>query len=334
MSGRGILDADMRTLAAWAVGGWHWWVGELAELVPARLRALGRRRLPRLHDRGGMFAPEAGRATPRAGARATIVLAPGTCLLRPIERPVRTDRDLRAMLAIEGDRLLPFADAGAIIAGRIVAPAGAPGRSHAIVAGMPGATARALAERLAATNLRAAEIVVESADAPPIDFAPAMRAAGLLPRHRSAAPFLWVLVGFLAMLNVAVLVWRDVARVERAEQLVAQQQPAVAIAQQIGRRVAATRAAAARSVSLRRRQDPLAALVAVQGALPAGAWLQRYAWDGATVRLSGYRPRDADVTTALRTAGGFADVQASGDALQASLPTGEPFEVSARIVSR
>ena len=129
------------------------------------------------------------------------------------------------------------------------------------------------------------------------------------------------------------LVGRDVAQLGRFEQLVAAQGPAIGVARTIAARIGQDRALVVRSTALRRRHDALGGLARTSGALPPGAWLQRYGWDGAAVRLAGYHRGRIDVAGALRRSG-FGAVRPVDDALQAAGPAGEPFDISARIDAR
>lgn len=327
MSGRGILDADMATLARMLADGWRWWTAELAGLVPAGLRGRGGRGLPRLWLRDGALVAE--RAGPiGAGRRVTVLLPAGTVLARTIERPATNARDLRQMLAIEGDRLMPFGEAGGLVAGRARGAGRVPGQMRVAVAGLPRATAQALAAALEESRLAAAHVLVEDSD---VDFAPPLRAAGLLPQTRSAAPLLWAVVGFLMLLILGATIWRDQARLDRLRGLVAAQQPAVAIAKQIGHRSEAARRLAGTVVATRRRQDALGALSLVSTALPEGVWLQHFVWDGADLRLTGYRPAGTDVAAALRGTRRFAEVKSNGDDAQSPVTGAAAFDLTARV---
>lgn len=341
MSGRGILDADMHMIGSWLVQGWRWWVGELRNLVPERLRRSRGDRLPRLIFAEDGLSPERGdeksaRPGSWSGVRATIGLPRELCLTRYVERPTLNARDLQHMLTLEGDMLLPFPAGTMLVTGRALDFAGSSGRMRIEVAGLPLDTANEIAETVAATGVLAVHVVMQEphGSLPPIDFAPSMRAAGLIPKPRNATPLVWSLVGFLVVLNLATLIWRDTASVARLEQIVREQQPAVAVAETIMRRTQRDQALVARSLASRRRHDALGALAAVSDALPDGAWLQRYVWDGPTLRLTGYRPARSDVGTALRRAGRFSEVRSMTDETQATVPAGDPFDISARIAPR
>lgn len=325
MSGRGLLDADMATLGRMAADGWRWWTAELAAMVPPAWR--GGARYPRYWLRGGALVRE-GAGGGGAGTRVTILLPDDVVLARSIERPAANARDLRAMLTIEGERLMPFGAEGGLVAGRAIGPGRAPGQMRVAVAGLPIETARTIGAALAADRLVAARVLVADSA---VDFAPALEAAGLLPRSRSAAPLLWAVVGFLLLLLLAATIWRDQARVERLRGLVEAQQPAMTIAQQIGRRADAARRVAATVVAERQRHDVLGALALTEQALPEHAWLQHLVWDGADVRLTGYRPTGSDVAASLRATRRFRQVQSNGDDAQNPVTGAAAFDLTARV---
>lgn len=330
MSGRGILDADMATLGAYIAQGWRWWVDELAAMVPARWRRGAGDALPRFLLAGDRLERvDAGRRVLPADAPVAVMVPRAACLVRTTEWPAVGERDLHRLIALEADRLLPAGPGEMLVAGRRL-PGGAEGRVAVEVAGLPRTVAVALLAATAAARVTPVRVLLEQPDdAPAIDFAPAMRAEGLIARARSGARFWWSVVAFLMVLNVALAVWRDAARVERLERLVAEQQPAMGVARTIGTRIARDRRIAVQSALLRRRQDALRDLGAVGAALPPGAWVQRYVWEPPEVRLTGYRPPRSDVATALRRAG-FAEVHTMGESGDAATPLGEPFDLSAQ----
>ncbi|RIA46317.1 hypothetical protein DFR49_0856 [Hephaestia caeni] len=342
MSAKGILDADMATIGRWLSQGMRWWVGELEQLLPTRLRFAGSDGLPRLSFVGDGLLPETdsngriGKPPLRPGARVAILVPSDLCLARVIERPVLGERDLQRMAAFEGDSVLPFPPGTMVVAARRIGSGSEPSKVRVEVAGLPIDTARAIADAALEAKVVPTRIALDdnAVSARPIDFAPAMREAGLLPRLRSATPLVWAVVGSLVAINVGILVWRDVAAVERLEGVVEAQQPAVTVAQTITRRIDQDRALVAGSLARRREHDALAGLAAVSKALPEGAWLQRYVWDGPSLKLTGYKPPRTDVAGSLRRSGGFAEVRSMNDDIQAEVPAGEPFDVGAKIVRR
>ncbi|HEX7853233.1 MAG TPA: hypothetical protein VF503_06005 [Sphingobium sp.] len=332
MSGRGLLDADMHSLGRMAAQGWRWWLDELRQLLPAGLRPGRHDALPRIVFHNGRL--ESGAAGP--GVRAAIVIPRALCLTRILERPSLTGRDLQNMLALEAEALLPFPSESLVIAGRIVGPAADRGRVLIEVAGLSMEVARTVMAATESAGVVPVRMLMQAGEdrGGEIDFAPALREAGLLTRPRSVTPLLWAGVGFLAALNLGALIWRDMASVARIEQIVEEQEPAVAIARTMEKRTGRDRALVATLVTRRRGHDALGGLVAVSRALPEGVWLQRYVWDGASVRMAGYKPPRVDVATALRRSGRFTQVRSMADEMQATVPTGDPFDLTAGVIQR
>lgn len=335
MSGRGLLDADMRTIGALIARGWDWWLEELRGLVPTWLRGRRRDDLPKLLFVDDALVPQGAPDSSLARGRAEVSLSPRLCLMRTIERPMMSGRDLRRMLAFEGSTLLPFPGGTTIVAGRSVGLAG-PGRMRIELAGLPVDTARRIANAAQSVAVWPVRVLLQESDPrlAALDFAPAMIDAGLMPRARTATPLVWALVGFLVALNLGAMVWRDAASVARLDQIVRDQQPAVLVAETITRRTQQDRALAIRTVALRAEHDALGDLALVSRTLPDGAWLQRYIWDGPTLRLAGYKPAKVDVAGPLRRSGRFIEVRSMADENQAAVAVGDPFDISARIVRR
>lgn len=322
MTGRGILDADMTTLAAWLRDGWRWWRDELAALVPPRWRALGRTNAAVARFDGAELTGVA------RGDAAAVAVAPELCLVRLVDRPAMGERDVARMLAFEGERILPMPAETMIAAARIVARDA--GTMRLAVAGLPRARAEVLAQLIAARALRPVRVFVDH-PAGEIELLPALREAGLLAPRGGAARGWWAAVAFLFLLNVGVLIWRDAARTARLQDLVAAQAPAVGVSRAMTARVRAGQRLALASIRRRAAYDPLGTLARVSAALPAGAWAQRYGWTGDTVKLAGYRPRDANIVAALRRVPGFVEVRNTNTDSVAEVPAGQPFDISARL---
>ena len=77
--------------------------------------------------------------------------------------------------------------------------------------------------------------------------------------------------------------------------------------------------------------DVLGALGSVSAALPSGAWVQRYAWSGRSVRLTGYKRQGVDVLAALRHDPRFANVRSANSDVIAEIPAGQPFDITATL---
>ncbi|WP_353229027.1 hypothetical protein [Novosphingobium sp.] len=339
MSGRGILDADMQTVRGWITNGWRWWIDELAGLVPARLRQTTARRLTLMaYDPAqGVLEPVPaadGRAV-RSGAPVAVVLPVGLTLIRTITTPQLPPRDVASLIALDADRIMPIARGDVLLGSRInPATSDTPaGRLSVEVAGLPRASAQALAQVLANAPRAPACVLVsapEPGQPPPIDLLPALRRAGLAGAvEQSPAPF-WLAAGFLFALNIGLLVWRDTALTDNLAAVVDQQQPAVNVAHGILTRMGRDDAIATATIAARQHHEPLALLARITAALPAGTWLQRFTWEGTSVRLAGFHPAKTDVPGALRKAG--LAVARYGDTSNAApTPLGEPFEITLKL---
>lgn len=341
MSGTSVLNADMATLGRWLRTGLAWWIEELSAMIPDRLKRPAAARGPLLaFDGDSLAAVRNGARVPLepgapALANATVLLPAGLCLQRSIETPAMSRTDLRRMLAFDGERYLPLPSGAALIASEIAGPSEA-GRMRVDVAALPIGQARSLAATLGALALTPARIRIgdgEAAD-PRFDFVPAMIEAGLLQRPRAAALAWWMVVAFLFLLNLALLVWRDDVEVDRLAALVEAQQPGVSAAQRIVQRVQRSDALVRRAADRRQDRDAVAVLAAVSAAMPDGAWVQRYSWEGESLRLTGYKPRDVNVVAALRRDARFTGVRSAQTDAVAEVDAGQPFDVAARIGAR
>lgn len=323
MAGGSILDADMRTLGLRLHSGFAWWRSELAAMLPALLRSGTRQLRSFAHYKGSGRIEAAGQ-----GGDRPVLVDPALCLVREIDLPAIAAADLAQLVAMEADRIFPLApDRLAIGHVRL-----AQGRAR--VAALPLDTARAMLAELGDAGMVPAMVGLAragEAGAMDVDFTPALAAAGLVAPVRDAAARWWLLAGFLLAGNLSLLVWRDIESVDRLEELVAQQAPAVKGARAITARIARTRTVAEQLAVRRRGHDALGTLTMVTRAMPAAAWVQRYTWDGATIRITGYRRPQADVATALRSSGRFGDVRSANTEAVTEIQTGLPFDIAARV---
>ncbi len=336
MSGRGILAADMATMRAAVAAGLRWWLDELAGMVPHRWRRaqIGRLALYTYDPKLGAleFLPPASGISPKDDAPMAVVLPAQLTLLRTIVYPPVRTRDLTNLIELDRDRIMPHGR-DALLAARVLARDPVSGRMQVEVAGLPLTAATALAHTLAQTPRKPACILAsapEPAGLAPIDLLPALRRAGLIgTADRSATP-LWMAVGFLFLLNIGVLVWRDTATLDNLSATIDQQQPAVAVAHRIIARMRGEDRIAADTAAARSAREPLALMARIGQALPPGTWIQRFSWQGGTVQLAGYHPPKSDVSGALRHAG-LAVARYGDTSDEAPTPLGEPFEVIVRL---
>lgn len=328
-AGHPLLDADMATVLGWLRRGWAWWSAEIGAMVPASLRmqrsapaSLVLWRGPEDWDRLGNGAP-------------VVLVDPALCLLRALTLPVLGEADLMRLVLLDAPRILPLPPQHLVIAA-VADPAD---RTRVTVAALPRETAQQMLADMRAAQLvpRRVGVAAAQADGQParmaVDLTHALADIVPLPGAGGAAQAWWALAGFLFLLNLGLLVWRDAQSVDHLQALVDEQVPAVNAAQQISRRIANAGRTAGVLAGRRAAHDPLDALAATTRALPARAWVQSWAWDGSAVRLSGYKREGVDVVAALRRSGRFADVRFAGTDAMAAVPAGQPFDLSARVIA-
>lgn len=316
-----FLDADMGTVAGWLRDGWRWWLRELGAMLPDRLRS-GRGR-GWIEWQGPSNWAVRGRGRPRA-----VLVHPGGCLLRQMPLPPMGQAELDALIALEADRIMP------VPASRLVLGASPDrtDRTMVTVAAMPLSTAQALVDDLTAGGATVTRIAVADPEAPGealVELTRSFAAAGLISPARHAARGWWLVAAFALLLNLGLVIWRDVQSVRRMEEMVATQQPALTAARTIAARIRGDERQATALAARRQRRDALAALDAVVAALPPGVRVERYEWDGGTVRLSGTRPPGTDVAGALRASPRFASVRSAPSDVTQDAAGGQPFALAA-----
>jgi general secretion pathway protein L len=333
-----LLSADVNTIWPWARSGIAWWLGELAAMLPAPARAAfemrpsltaeplaeGGYRLTR-HGRTVMQSPGAtGRPRP-----VTLRLPRDAALIRQAPAPPVADRDLRRMLQLDIDRLTPFRAEQVFVD---VIP-GEAGSRTALVAAIPRERAIEALQQAVASGLDPRALGVDGATPAELalDFLPRMREAKAAPSRGVSPALVWSVVAALVLANLAVAIGRDMLRLHDLRQQIEAQQPQVADAQALRRKVLSeTRR---RSDILRRRAtgDPLRVVDALTAALPPGVWVDRLAWDGKSVRIGGYRQEQIDVAAALRGAPQVSNLRNSGTEILTRQAAGLPFDLTADI---
>ena len=326
-----LLNSDMNTLSRAAQQGLEWWLRELRGMVPAGLGGTGRR-LAAFHRLGP--ADEIIAASPGPRSVDTLVIPAEICLVRHLTLPAMREADLRALVELDADRILPVA-ASALVIG--VRPGG-PSAKHAEQIDVTvGALPLVRAERIAG-NITVAEIAPryigpldESGEQLAFDLAPAMRAAGLLPQRPAVAQFWWIVVGAFVAVNLIFAVVRDQQKVNEAQTMVDAQAPALGAVRRI-EVVIGRNAALINTLRTRReRQQPLRALARLGAAIPERSWVQRMEWDGQRLRVSGYAAREVNPIAAIKASGAFTGVRAGRADALTETANGKPFDFSATL---
>jgi hypothetical protein len=324
MATNSILDADMSTVTGWVRSGFAWWLDELRSMMPFLFTRRDRLIANYIYCNGDGSLTLQGRAKPEA-----VLVDPAMCLVRQIELPVLGDQDLARVVALDADRIMPIPAHQLIVA----ANADPNDRTRVTVAALRVETLATLLQKVKADGFAVPERIGMFDPVMPgrlaIDFSQGCAAAGLTAPIRPVALGWWAIVGFLFALNVSAMVWRDVESVRKMEALVAAQAPAVNTARTISKKISNTQKSAQLLADRRARQNVMGALAAVTQSLPERAWVQRFSWDGSSLRLSGYKREGTDVIGALRKSPYLKDVRAANTEAMAEVPTGQPFDISA-----
>jgi hypothetical protein len=334
-----LLDADMTTLVQMSKDGARWWVDELNAMLPgwaqrerraisglvAHYGADGNLRIE------GDSAPLGSADQSKAPRPATILIPETLCLIRQVALPAMRRADLRKLVMLDLDRLMPFALDTAYAD---VAPTGtisAEGKYDAAIAALPKAQVKAIYAAATDAGLAPRAIGIADGDDASLrfDFMSGLVDDGLAKPTRSGVAFWWWLLAALFALNVGAMIFRDMQSVAQLATLVESQQPTANAARRLAQRIAGEEGLRGELLARRERDNALAALAFVTRTVPSGVWIQRYSWNGETLRLSGYKQGNVDVVAALRKSGGFASVRASTSDVAAESATGQPFDVTA-----
>ncbi|MBX9858182.1 MAG: hypothetical protein K2Y20_01145 [Sphingomonas sp.] len=326
-----FLDADVGTLARAAAQGWRWWVDEMAAMLPARLRP--KQQVPpgqRLRWDGARLVVEAHGGTPSPGP-ASILIDPALVLTRVVDRPALPLADLKRLIALDLDRLTPFALGAAYSDARILGPGAAARMVQVDVAAIPKTLADDIADACADAGVTPRAVGLVEADGTTLaaDFLAPMRADGLVAAGRQRAGLWWGLVAIGFALNLGLYVYHDIASVQTLQALVDDQEASAKAA----RKLAATiqRQERRRDILLaeRRGGDPLRVLALTSHIMPNGAWAERLAWDRSQFRISGYKPATLNLLKVLRDTGRFNAIRTTVADVATESAEGEPFDISA-----
>jgi len=332
---------DMTSLGAALREGWDWWTGELAQMVPDRWKARPQSLTGpvAIFDADGVLHYDGAAPYPaEPGARRRLIhvmLPDGVVIATRTLLPRLAQRDLARVVSLELDRLLPFPPGVAIAAARPLpgADGAQNGRVPTLVAAMPIARAAALLETAREAGVEPLSLSWQSPDVDGVtlDLLPALVASGQIVPRRDGRRFWWGMVAALFVINLGVMIWRDVAATNAFAEEVAASQATSTAARALAGRIAQEAGLRKALVAERDAHDPLALLALTTVTLPEGAWVQRFTWTPKTLRLTGYKAAGSDIQSALRRTGRFASIQTSVSDPTAESGGGQPFDLSATL---
>ena len=328
-----FLDADIVSLGRLAGTGWQWWVDEMEAMLPAALRA--KPAIPpgeRLLWDGALAQPN---GTAPAAGRASILIDPALVLIRTIERPSLPRGDMQNLVALDLDRLTPFAQDAAYLDIAILGSGSAPATVRVQLTALPKAIARAVADACKTANIvpQAVGIADPAGTTLAANFIAPMRADGLVHSAGRTRILWWVVVLALFALDLGLYIYRDIASTQRLEALVDAQSAAAKGARRVAAGLQREELLRDSVMHDRRAGDALAVLSLISRVLPTGTWVERFAWDGTQLRISGYKPAQLNLLKTLRATGRFASVRTTVADVASESSNGEPFDMTATLAS-
>lgn len=335
-----FLNADMKTLGRLFGEAARWWVNELRQLLPPTLaqglfapcRTIAVRDKQggyRLINNGKIISPEVISNTNPLPVH--LALSREKILVRDIILPSLPLRDVRALVVLDADRLTPFAADTAYVDVLPVGRVEATGQQKVRLAAASRATIHQAIEDATRHGLAVQAVGVDLADDGSeiaFDFVPLLEAREQTTTTVSPAQFWWSVAAALLLVNLGVAILLDSNALGNLRQQADAARPGVSAAQTIQRRVAREGQRRSELIRARAIHEPLRPLEIISQALPAGAWVQHYSWNGELVRLTGYRQEGVDVLTALRRAPNVLVARNTTTDIPAKQGTSLPFDIS------
>jgi general secretion pathway protein L len=338
MNVKAILNADMTTVTLWLRQAFRWWWEEISALLPAEWRerlaarasivaefSSGALELRRLKD---------GQPIDHDGKRKSVVLAlpPSAVLTREVDFPLLTVSDLRRIAALEIDRYTPFAPARVHFDTEILARDPEKGRQRVLLGVIPRDEAAGFMSRASDLALEPTAVgVANEAGGSNIhfDFLPAMREADGAMSSGRRLLYIWAAAALLLVLNMSLLIARDITSLDALRAEVEAQQAPLNVAIHLREKVESEGETRAALMARKAHDEPLRVLDAVTRAMPLGDWVQHFEWNGKSVRLVGYGKGKANVLAQLEASRILGNARAATADRSASGPAGVPFDIVA-----
>jgi len=290
-----LLSTDHEAIIQWLLHAFRWWMDELTGMVPPEWR-------DRFLKRGNVLAEFGDQQivyrksntgevlSEKPPASVTVVLPQDRVLTRLIDLPALPMSDVKRMITLDLDRLTPFKAEQVLFDAEVVRRDEEKGRQQILLGVLPRNWAAAIVERARANGLQPAAVSVAAlSGAPTLDFLPAIReAAGGLAARRRAAYF-WAAAAVLLVFNLFMLTYRDAVATDQLREAVESQQSPVTVAMRLRDKVQKEAARRAALLKQKKQNSPMPVLEAVTNALPNGAWVSRFEWNGKTVHIRGFQ---------------------------------------------
>ncbi len=332
-----ILDLDMTALGQHLGSFWQWWVSEISAMLPRNLQLSARRvsgPIADWHDDDSTLWFDGQNCADedcRSPSSATIAIPAERVLIRTLEMPAVSLTDIRKMVMLDLDRLMPFPTDSAYADASFEGEPSTSGRRHVQIAAVPKAFVRSIASAAISFGVNPTALGVLEGDFVKFDFLASMRDDGSVPKRGAERGLWWSLLAILFAFNLGLFVYLDMQSVVRLNDLVESQSLSAAGARKIAGRIAAEDKLRAEILTLRDRSDALGQLARTTRELPEGVWVQRYSASADLLRVAGYQKAGVDLLGALRKSGRYASIRASTSDGALESGAGQPFDITAEI---
>lgn len=335
-----LLNADMKTLGRYLGEAARWWVSQLQQMLPPTLAQglFAARRTVALSDKPGSYRLIHNGKTVVLDAQTRthplpvhLALPREKILLRELVLPPLPLRDTRALVALDVDRLTPFQADTAYVDVMPIGRIEATGQQKVRLAAAPRATIHQAIDDATTHGFAVQTVGVDIAgDGSDIcfDFIPMLEAQQHRIAHISPAQFWWSVALAMLLVNLGIAILLDISSLGRLRRQAEAARPGVTAAQTIQRRVAHEAQRRTDLMRMRAIHEPLRPLGIITAALPEGAWVQHYSWNGEVVRLAGFRQEGVDVLSALRRAPNVLVARNTSTDIPARQGSSLPFDIS------
>lgn len=295
MNFKDLLNTDHEAIIQWLLHAFRWWVDELMGMAPPEWRDRLLKRnfaIAELTDRGILYRKQSGEALatkPRGSVK--LLIPAGEVLTREADLPIMPASDLKRMVALDLDRLTPFRAEQVLFDMEVVSRDEERGRQQVVIGVVPRGAAVKAVEQARSNDLEPAFIGVapRSGQRWNLNFLPALRETQGGTGARRRAVYWWVAASVLLVFNLFMLNYRDTSRTSQLRESVESQQGPVSVAMRLRDKVQKEAARRADLLKQQKQSAPLPVLDAVSQALPDGAWVERFEWNGKTVHIRGFR---------------------------------------------
>lgn len=315
-----LLDADMTTVGRWLGEGYAWWMATLAAMLPKMLKNAFSVRPSALARRGaeGDFIVEArGRlqsaSEVKSGLAVTLLWPETQCLVREIDLPLMPIGDVRRLVGLDSDRLLPFPPGSVFVDVEVIAVAAA--HQRVAIAAIQKSYAMRLVDAAMAAGLAPQSLRIEASIGDRFDFWPALRASRG-DAGNNARRICWIVVAVLLVLNLGAWVWLDVRATMAMQNVVTSHASAASGARALRLRIVQEDQRRAELLALRAGGEPLYLLEQITNALPENSWVQQLTLAEGRLRLIGYQGASDDVLARLRAVPRFKSAQPAPSQIQ------------------